>query len=87
MAAAEIDSIEKISALVPHLLSISQKRIWVDYDESADVLYVSFKKPSHADDSDLTDDDIIIRYEKGQVVGMTFLNASKRKSLQGQLQS
>ncbi|HPJ30584.1 MAG TPA: DUF2283 domain-containing protein [Methanothrix sp.] len=52
--------------------------IWVDYDEEADVLYVSFKKPSHADDSELTDDDVIIRREKGEVVGMTFLNASKR---------
>jgi len=79
MAAAEIDSIEKISALVPHLLGIPQKKIWVDYDEMADVLYVNFKKPSHADDSEITDDDVIIRYEKGQVVGMTFLNASKRQ--------
>jgi uncharacterized protein YuzE len=79
MAAAEIDSIEKISALVPHLLGIPQKKIWVDYDELADVLYVNFKKPSHADGSDLTDYDVIIRYEKERVVGMTFLNASKRQ--------
>jgi uncharacterized protein YuzE len=79
MAAAEIDSIEKIAALVPHLLGIPQKKIWVDYDEKADVLYVNFKKPSHADDSDLTDDNVIIRYENGQIVGMTFLNASKRQ--------
>jgi uncharacterized protein YuzE len=79
MAAAEIDSIEKITALVPHLLDISHKKIWVDYDEEADVLYVNFKKPSHADDSELSDDDVIVRYEKGQVVGMTFLHASKRR--------
>ena len=75
MAIAEV---EKISALVPHLLGIPHKKVWVDYDEEADVLYVNFKKPSHADDSELTDDDVIIRYEKGQVVGMTFLNAAKR---------
>jgi uncharacterized protein YuzE len=48
-------------------------------DEEADVLYVNFKKPSHADDSELTDDDIIIRYENEQVVGMTILNASHRQ--------
>ena len=41
------------------------------------MLYVNFKKPSHADDSELTDDDVIIRYEKGLVVGMTFLHARK----------
>ena len=79
MAAAEIDSIEKIAALVPHLLDISHKKIWVDYDQEADVLYVSFKKPAHAENSELTDDDVIVRYEKGQVVGMTFLHASKRR--------
>jgi Protein of unknown function (DUF2283). len=55
----------------------------VDYDEVADVLYVNFKEHSHADNSDLTDDDVIIRYEEGQVVGMTFLNASKRQRPQG----
>lgn len=81
MAGAEIDSIEKIAALVPHLLDISHKKIWVDYDQEADVLYVNFKKPAHAEDSELTDDDVIVRYEKGQVVGITFLHASKgRKS-------
>ena len=38
MAAAEIDSIEKIASLVPHLLNIPKKKIWFDYDELADVL-------------------------------------------------
>jgi len=75
MGAAEV---EKISDLVPYFLGIPHKKIWVDYDEEADVLYVSFKKPSHADDSELAEDDVIIRREKGEVVGITFLNASKR---------
>ena len=48
------------------------------YDVGADVLYLNFKKPSHADDSELTDDDLIIRYEKGPVVGITVLNVSKK---------
>jgi len=75
MGAAEV---EKVSALVPHLLGIPHKKIWVDYDEEADVLYVNFKRPSRADDSELTDDDVIIRREEGEVVGMTFLNAAKK---------
>jgi len=29
--------------------------------------------------SELTDDDTIIRYEKGEVIGFTILNASKKK--------
>ncbi len=75
MAAIEI---ERMLTLVPQLLEIPHSRIWTTYDKQADVLYVNFKKPSHADDSELTDDDIIVRYEAGQIVGITILNASKR---------
>jgi uncharacterized protein YuzE len=77
MAIAEVESILN---LVPRLLQIPHRRIWLAYDEEADVLYVNFKKPSHADDSELTDDDIIVRYEEGQIVGVTILNASNRKA-------
>ncbi len=63
---------------VPELLEIPYSRIWTAYDKEADVLYINFKKPSHADDSELTDDDVIIRYVKGEAVGITVLNASKR---------
>lgn len=76
MGAVEV---EKILTIVPELLEIPYSRIWTSYDKEADVLYVNFKKPSHADDSELTDDDIIIRYEKGEIVGVTVLNASKRR--------
>jgi uncharacterized protein YuzE len=76
MAAVEI---KKILNLVPELLEIPHSRIWTSYDKEADVLYINFKKPSHADDSELTDDDIIIRYEKGEIVGVTILNVSRRK--------
>jgi uncharacterized protein YuzE len=71
--------LKKILRLVPDLLEVPHPRIWTSYDKEADVLYINFKKPSHADDSELTDDDIIIRYEEGQIIGITILNASKRK--------
>ena len=71
--------IKKILNLTPQLLDISFKRIWYSYDEEADVLYLNFKKPSRADDSVLTDDDVIIRYENGEITGITVLHASERK--------
>lgn len=71
--------VEKILNIVPQLIGIPYMRIWSSYDKEADVLYINFKKPSNADDSELTDEDVIIRYEKGEVVGITILNASKRK--------
>jgi hypothetical protein len=38
---------------------------------------VSYKKPSHTTDSELTDD-VIARYEGEDVVGYTILHASQR---------
>jgi uncharacterized protein YuzE len=69
--------LKKIMDIVPQLVGIPYMRVWSSYDKEADVLYLNFKKPSHADDSEITDNDTIIRYEKGEVVGITVLNASK----------
>jgi uncharacterized protein YuzE len=82
MGAVEV---KRIMNLVPELLEAPYSRIWTAYDKEADVLYINFKKPSHADDSELTDDDIIIRYEKGEIIGITILNASERTTGYGQL--
>lgn len=71
--------VKKILDIVPELLALPHSRIWIAYEKEADVLYINFKKPSHADDSELTDDDVIIRYERGEIIGITILNASMRK--------
>ena len=52
--------------------------LWSSYDAEADVLYINFKKPSHATDSELTDNNVIVRYEGEEVIGLTILHASKR---------
>jgi uncharacterized protein YuzE len=52
--------------------------LWSSYDAEVDVLYINFKKPSHASDSEITDDDIVVRYENGDIVGLTVMHASKR---------
>jgi uncharacterized protein YuzE len=67
-----------VLTFVPQVLQLNQKNIWLSYDEEADVLYVNFKRPSHADDSELLDNDVVVRYENDQVVGMTIMHASKK---------
>lgn len=67
-----------VLTFVPQVLQLNQKNIWLSYDEDADVLYVNFKKPSHADDSELLDNDVVVRYENEEMVGMTIMNASKK---------
>ncbi len=64
--------------LVPSVLRSPHRFLWSSYDAEADVLYVNFKKPARATDSELTDDDIIIRYEGEEIIGLTILHASKR---------
>lgn len=73
--------LRKYLGLISTVLQTPQKYLWSSYDEGADVLYINFKKPAVADDSELTDDDIIIRKEKGKVIGITVLHASKRQEL------
>jgi uncharacterized protein YuzE len=55
-----------------------RKYLWSSYDAEVDVITINFKKPSRATDSELTDDDVIIRYEGDEIVGLTILHAGKR---------
>jgi len=71
-------NLDRVLNFVPQALELHRKNIWLSYDEEADVLYLNFKKPSHADDSELLDNDVIVRYEGEEIVGMTIMNASKK---------
>lgn len=73
-----IADIQEYLKLIPAVSRSPQHAVWLTYDAEADLLYVNFKKPSHATDSELTDDDVIIRYEGEEIIGFTVLHASKR---------
>jgi uncharacterized protein YuzE len=70
------EQINQLISLVPNFLGF--ENIWMNYDKGADVLYINFKKPSRADETEHTADDIIIRYENSEIIGITILNAGKR---------
>ena len=75
MVATELNNYLK---LAPAVLSAPNRYLWSSYDAEADVLYINFKKPSVATDSELTDDDVIIRYEGDEIIGLTILHVSNR---------
>ncbi len=50
----------------------------LSYDAEGDILYISFGEPQPADDSDLTDEGVIVRLREGRIVGLTVLNATKK---------
>lgn len=72
----ETIAVNELKSILPYFMK--HKNVWTNYDQEADTLYMHFKKPSYADHSEMTEDEIIIRYEKGKIIGITVLNASKR---------
>lgn len=71
-------NIEQMVEAAPYLLKFPYKRMWVDYDREADVLYINFKRPQKATDSEMTKEGILLRYKGKELVGITILDASKR---------
>lgn len=75
--AATVDVTEYLR-LVPALLHAPHKVLGLSDDAEGDVLYVNFKKPTLAMDSELTENDVIVRYDGEDIAGVTILHASKR---------
>ena len=65
--------------LLPAVRHSPDGRLQASYDEEGDVLYVHFgHQPRSATDSELKDDDIIVRYDGDEIIGITILHASQR---------
>lgn len=64
--------------VTPYLLKFPYRKMWIDYDKEADVLYINFKKPQKATDSEMTKKGILLRYRDNELVGITILDASQR---------
>ena len=75
---AKNEMIQRCLGLSSDLVKLPVKNIWVDYDKEADVLYLSFRKPQRAKNTVETDDDVLVRTDGDQIVGITILNASSR---------
>jgi len=75
---AAAQAIDEISGALPHLIRLPKGKAWIDYDEEADVLYVSLKRPQDATDTKfLADKGILLRYRDKELVGVTVLDASR----------
>ena len=70
--------IKRCMSVASEIIKLPSKHIIMDYDEEADVLYMSFRRPQRATDTEQTDDGILIRKDGKKIVGLTILSASKR---------
>jgi len=71
--------IREVLKSTPHLLKFPAGRMWIDYDKEVDVLYISFKRPQKATNSEMLKNGVLVRYKGEQIVGLTILEASKRE--------
>jgi uncharacterized protein YuzE len=61
---------------------LARERIDVEYDEIGDALYIAFSPDTIADDSELTDNDVLVRYKGKEIIGLTILHFSERQKRQ-----
>ncbi len=65
-------------SITKHIVESTIHKLWLDYDEEADVLYISLQRPQKATDSIMLDDvGILLSYRREQLVGITVFEASK----------
>ena len=57
---------------------LSLRKIDLDYDEEADVLYISFGEPREAEDTVEVEDGIIYRVINKEVIGITITDFKSR---------
>ena len=61
------------------LAIVGDYRLWVDYDNEVDILYINFDRPQKAYDA-IQEKGIIKRKRKGKIIGFTILNASSYRT-------
>ncbi len=65
--------------LTKSVLAVSNvEKLDVDYDEEADVLYISFGLPVAASDSKVLENDVVVRYKGDRIIGITVPSLKNR---------
>ncbi len=70
--------VKEIFKALPHLKKVGAKNLWFDFDDEADVLYISLERPQNATDTDMLEDGVLIRTRGKKVVGITITNLSHK---------
>jgi uncharacterized protein YuzE len=78
-AKATQDLVGKCIAFASDVSKLPSQHVWLDFDKEAGVLYVSFRRPQRATKTIEIDDDILLRKDGAQIVGLTILNASTKQ--------
>ena len=75
---ATTEAIREIFEALPHIKKVGAKHLWFDFDEEADVLYISLERPQNATETDILENGIFLRLRGKKIVGITITNISKK---------
>ena len=79
-----MDTITIDKGLIPFLLQLPARQVWMDYDAEGDVLLFRFSMPQQATDSVVGGVGNVYHYRGEQLVGVTILHASTRAQATGE---
>jgi uncharacterized protein YuzE len=66
-------------ALARQIDHLPAPKLWLDYDEEADVLYITLKRPQKATQTvELDEEGTLLRYRGKEFVGITVPDASEQ---------
>ena len=78
MALAQVRT-DSFLQLAKAIQGLERKSFWMSYDAEADVMYINFSSPPQAaTDTEVTDDDIAIRYRADEIIGVTVTAVGSR---------
>ena len=67
---------------IPYLIESAHRKIWIDYDLEADVLYISFVYPPKAVEHEEEECGVVKNYdENGNLIGLTIIGAKRFETL------
>jgi len=75
----EQPSLGYLLSAMKNFVKLPTRRLWLDYDDEADVLYVHFEEQPASTHSEMTDEGILLDYRDETLVGLTILDASERE--------
>ncbi len=82
MAAKDTKDVKVVAgalALAQQVKEFPASKLWLDYAQEADVLYISLQKPQRATETvEVEGQGVLLRYRDKELVGITVLNASRR---------
>jgi uncharacterized protein YuzE len=75
----KVKAITGAVALAQQVKKFPASKLWLDYDQEADVLYISLKRPQQATETvELEEQGLLLDYRDKELVGITVLDASTR---------